>query len=244
VKRSKKLPPSEQLPCVIAVTGCDGAGKSTLSEDLLAHLDPGAPVQWLYLGQSSGNIARWIENLPLIGPSLERYLKRKASSAHDEKAHTSGTATTLVIFILSQWRAHKFRRMLRLNRRGVVVITDRYPQAEVPGFHFDGPGLGAINAETWLGRKLAAREQQLYQWMANHIPALVIRLNIDAATAHSRKPDHKLSILQDKVAIIPELDFNGADILDLDGCASYEQTLETALSAVSAAIDPPVGDPT
>lgn len=237
------VPPSKPLPFVIAVTGCDGAGKSTLSEDLLSHLDPGAPVQWMYLGQSSGNIARWIENLPLIGPPLERYLKSKASSAHDEKARTSGTATTLVIFILSQWRAHKFRRMLRLNRRGVVVITDRYPQAEVPGFHFDGPGLGAVNAETWLGRKLAAREQRLYQWMASHVPALVIRLNIDADTAHTRKPDHKLSILQDKVAIIPKLLFNGADILDLDGRAPYEQTLRTALRAASKAITPPRADP-
>jgi len=126
--------------------------------------------------------------------------------------------------------------MLKLNRRGVVVITDRYPQAEVPGFHFDGPGLGAVNAETWLGRKLAAREQRLYEWMASHVPALVIRLNIDAATAHSRKPDHKLTILQDKVAIIPKLHFNGAEILDLDGRASYQQSLKTALDAANAAL--------
>tara|TARA_R110001592_G_scaffold363372_2_gene686150 strand:+ start:10501 stop:11235 length:735 start_codon:yes stop_codon:yes gene_type:complete len=243
VKRPKTVPTSERLPFVIAVTGCDGAGKSTLSEDLRSRLELEAPVEWLYLGQSSGNIARWIETLPLIGPGLERYLKSKASSAHDEKARSSGLATTLVIFILSHWRAHKFRHMLRLNRRGVVVITDRYPQAEVPGFHFDGPGLGAVNAETWLGRKLAAREQQLYQRMASHVPALVIRLNIDATTAHSRKPDHKLTILQDKVAIIPKLLFNGAEILDLDGRAPYEQTLNTALSAVNTAISQPRTDP-
>jgi len=235
--------PSERLPLVIAVTGCDGAGKSTLSEDLLSRLAPGMPVEWLYLGQSSGNIARWIENLPLVGPRLERYLKSKANRAHDEKASSSSTATTLVIFILSHWRAYKFWRMLKLNRRGVIVITDRYPQAEVPGFHFDGPGLGAINAESWMGRKLAAREQRLYQWMASHTPALLIRLNIDADTAHLRKPDHKLSILQDKVAIIPSLHFNGADILDLDGCAPYEQTLTTALSAARTAISSPPVDP-
>ena len=243
MRRPNTDPPSERLPFVIAVTGCDGAGKSTLSEDLRTHLDPGAPVEWLYLGQSSGNIARWIETLPLVGPRLERYLKSKASSAHDEKAKTSSMATTLVIFILSHWRAHKFRRMLRLNHQGVVVITDRYPQAEVPGFHFDGAGLGAVNTESWLGRKLAAKEQRLYQWMAGHVPALVIRLNIDAATAHSRKPDHKLSILQDKVAIIPKLHFNGAHILDLDGRAPYEQSLKTALDAASTAIGRPKTGP-
>jgi hypothetical protein len=239
VNNPTPLPPRERLHFVIAVTGCDGAGKSTLSEDLHSRLDPGVPVEWLYLGQSSGNIARWIENLPLVGPRLERYLKSKASRAHDEKTHTPGIATTLVIFILSYWRAHKFRHMLRLNRRGVVVITDRYPQAEVPGFHFDGAGLGAVNAETWLGRKLSAREQRLYQWMASHIPALIIRLNIDADTAHIRKPDHKLSILQDKVAILPKLLFNGADILDLDGRDPYDQVLNAALSAARAAISSP-----
>ncbi len=230
------LTPGEQLPCVIAVTGCDGAGKSTLSEDLLSQLDPGVPVQWLYLGQSSGNIARWIKGLPLIGPSIGRYLVRKADKADDKKSNAPDTATTLVIYVLSQWRAHKFRRMLKLGRCGAVVITDRYPQAEVPGFHFDGPGLGAVNSESWLGRILAKREKRQYQRMASHVPALVIRLNIDAATAHERKPDHKLSILRDKVATIPLLHFNGAKILDLDGRDPYDRVLKAALGAARTAI--------
>ena len=172
----------------------------------------------------------------MIGPPLGRYLVGKADRAHSEKTNTPDTATTVVIYILSHWRAHKFRRMLRATRRGAIVITDRYPQAEVPGFYFDGAGLGAVNAETWLGRKLTASEERLYQWMASHIPALVIRLNIDADTAHERKPDHKLSMLRDKVTVIPNLDFNGATILDLDGRDPYDQVLKAALSAASAVI--------
>ena len=236
--RQPPLSTRKRLPRVIAVTGCDGAGKSTLSEDLLAQLPSEHPVEWLYLGQSSGNIAEWIRGLPLVGAPLGRYLVGKADRAHSKKTNTPDTATTVVIYILSHWRAHKFRRMLRATRRGVIVITDRYPQAEVPGFYFDGAGLGAVNAETWLGRKLAASEERLYQWMASHIPALVIRLNIDADTAHERKPDHKLSMLRDKVTVIPKLDFNGADILDLDGRDPYDQILKAALYAASAAISP------
>lgn len=123
-----------------------------------------------------------------------------------------------------------------MAKSGAVVVTDRYPQAQVPGFYFDGPGLGAVNADSWLGRKLTRMEQDLYDWMASHIPALVIRLNIDAQTAHERKPDHKLSMLQDKVAIIPTLDFNGAPILDLDGCDPYEQVVEKAVREVTATL--------
>lgn len=234
----KSSPPIQHLPRVIAVTGCDGAGKSTVSEDLVAHLRKTHAVQWLYLGQSSGNIAEWIRGLPLIGPPLGRYLVAKANRAHSKKPTSPDTATTVVIYLLSQWRAHKFRKMLRLTRRGIVVVTDRYPQAEVPGFYFDGAGLGAVNAESWLGRKLAAREQRLYQWMASHVPVLVIRMNIDADTAHVRKPDHKLTMLQDKVKVLPGLDFNGANMLDLDGRDPYSQVLEAALNAVNTALAP------
>lgn len=241
VKRSHPPHPQQLLPRVIAVTGCDGAGKSTLSEDLAARLHTTESVQWLYLGQSSGNIARWIRNLPVIGPPLGRYLVTKAGKSHSKQTATPGTATILTIYLLSQWRAHKFRRMLRLSHRGVVIITDRYPQAEVSGFHFDGAGLGAVKLESWLARRLAAREQRLYQWMASHVPALVIRLNIDAETAHLRKPDHRMSMLRDKVAVIPDLQFNDARILDLDGRDPYQQVLDAAVSAASAAIRAPAG---
>lgn len=213
--------------------GCDGSGKSTLTADLLAHLRDEQATELLYLGQSSGNIADAIRSLPLIGPAFGRYLVRKAERAHakDRKTASPDIPTALVIHLLSRWRHHKFQRMLALNRRGVVVIADRYPQAEVPGFYFDGPGLAASGIKSAFVRWLAARELRLYQRMASHVPALVLRLNIDADTAHARKPDHKLSMLRDKVTIIPTLHFNGARILDLDGRAPYPQVLQAALDA-------------
>ncbi|CAN1486012.1 Tmk Thymidylate kinase [Methylophilaceae bacterium] len=227
----KKIP----LNNVIAVVGCDGSGKSTLTADLISHLAQQRQVEWLYLGQSSGNIGEWIKNLPLIGTSFGRYLAGKAERAHSKEASSPDTLTALVIFLLSVWRAHKFRRMLKLSRRGILVITDRYPQAEVSGFYFDGQGLNSANAQSWLARQLLKQETRLYQWMTNHIPTLLIRLNIDAETAHERKPDHKLSMLRDKVRVIPTLHFNGAPMLDLNGRDPYPQVLDAALTAIRTA---------
>lgn len=228
------LPPTRPLDGVIAVIGCDGSGKSTLTTDLVASLSTQHPTELLYLGQSSGKIADWIRSLPLIGQPFGRYLARKAERAHGKQTAVPDTATVLTVYLLSLWRAHKFRRMLALSRSGKRVIVDRYPQAEVPGFYFDGPGLGVINTTSWLARKLAAREQRLYQWMASHVPALVIRLNVDADTALARKPDHKASVLRDKLAVIPTLHFNGARILDLNGCDPYAKVRDMALSAINA----------
>ena len=232
----KKADPSlTSLKNVIAVVGCDGSGKSTLTNDLIEELSTRRRVQWLYLGQSSGNIVNWIRSLPLIGPAFGRYLLRKAERAHNKESSQPDTLTAIVIFLLSLWRVHKFRRMLKLAHRGVLVITDRYPQAEVTGFYFDGTGLNNKNAQSWLARLLLKREMRLYTWMASHRPTLLIRLNIDAETAHARKPDHKLAMLREKVRVIPTLQFNGATILDLNGRDPYPQVLVAALTAINSA---------
>jgi hypothetical protein len=119
----------------------------------------------------------------------------------------------------------------------VIVITDRYPQTEVPGFYFDGTGLGvtaqdANQVQAWLVRQLMQSEKKLYDWMASHVPTLVIRLNIDAETAHVRKPDHKLAMLRAKTTVIPTLHFNHANILNLSSLTPYKQVLSEALNKV------------
>lgn len=221
------------LSGVVAVIGSDGSGKSTLTADLLLELSRVAPTQLRYLGQDSGNILRWIVGVPLMGPAIGRYLVRRSERAHakDDEPSSPDGVTALVVHLLSRWRRHKFRKMLALADQNVIVLTDRYPQAEVPGFHFDGPGLDADEHDKGLVGWLAKREQRLYEYMASHVPALVIRLNIDAETAHVRKPDHKLKMLRDKTRVIPTLTFNGATIVDLDATAPYDQVLSAALAA-------------
>ena len=235
--------PRHALAGVIAVVGCDGAGKSTLTADLLAHLQDETAVELLYLGQDSGNILRAILRIPLIGPAIGGYLQRKSKRAHaeDDKPASPDIPTVLAVYLLSRWRRRKFERLLALHRRGMVVIADRYPQAEAPGFHFDGPGLAPAGMTKGLLPWLAARELRLYQDMASHVPALLIRLNVDPETAHARKPDHRLSMLREKTRVLPTLQFNGARILDLDGTAPYPQVLQAALKAARAAVMPKPG---
>jgi len=139
------------------------------------------------------------------------------------------------MYILSLWRALLMLRVIRQSRRHVKVITDRYPQVEIPGFHYDGPGLTVDRTGNWLVRKLAVQEHNLYQWMAKHRPSVVIRLNIDAEAAHARKPDHDLAELHDKIAVMSRLNFNGAHICDIDAATPYPQVLEAALQAIEQA---------
>jgi len=221
------------LTRVVAVIGCDGSGKSTLTTDLYARLSDISVTELMYLGQDSGNILRSILRVPLVGPVVGGYLVRKSQKAHaeDKKPAEPDALTALVIYLLSRWRRRKFRRMLARHRQGAIIVADRYPQAEVAGFYFDGPGLGANGRASAFVRWLSARERRLYDDMAAYVPGLLIRLNVDAETAHARKPDHKLTMLRDKVSVIPSLTFNAAHILDLDATAPYPEVLQAALEA-------------
>lgn len=224
--------PPALLAGVIAIVGCDGTGKSTLAADLLADLQAQGPAERRYLGLISGEMGDKIKHLPFIGVRLERYLAGKAQRAQDLKQKLPGTGTALVMHLLSWWRVTQLRRVMRLARDGVRVIVDRYPQAEIPGFRYDGPGFTAAPGQSWFLRRLVGREQKLYAWMARHRPALVIRLNIDAETAHVRKPDHSFSELRDKIAIMPRLTYNGARVVDIDTRVPYLQVLAAARQAL------------
>lgn len=227
------LPP---IPGLIAVVGCDGTGKSTLTHDLARILGQHVPTVRRYLGLISGESGAKIKDLPLIGPRLEKRLAAKAAHAQDMKNKAPGMWGALIMYGLSIWREAHLLKVCRLAESGTLVITDRFPQAEVSGFRYDGPGLGLERSDSWVVRKLAQREQRLYKRMARYRPILVIKLDIDLATAYARKPDHSRSELSDKIAVMARLQYNGSPTFGLDTRAPYPDVLAQALRAVTAVV--------
>ncbi|MFT4053822.1 MAG: nucleoside triphosphate hydrolase [Novosphingobium sp.] len=218
-------------PCV-ALIGCDGSGKSTLAGDLTVLLNREYPTRSMYLGLGTGDLGRRIGRMPLVGGILEGFLSAKASKAHAaSNKRLPGLATALVMFGLSLVRKRRFDQVMAMRRRGIRVITDRYPQAQLPG-GFDGPGLAWARRGTPAVERLAARERDLYREMAACRPTLVIRLNVDVDTALARKSDHTRLLLEKKLAILPTLQFGGAPIIDVDATRPYLDVLTTVLALV------------
>jgi thymidylate kinase len=234
-RNTPKSRPHTLLPGVYAVVGCDGSGKSRLTADLLRTLSYEGSTRRCYLGLISGEVGDKIKDLPFVGVRLEKNLHKKADRALDMEQSLPGTGSALIMYLLSIWRVFLLLRVRRLSRRGVQVIADRYPQVEIPGFHYDGPGLTAGRTGNWLVHKLALGEQKMYEWMATQKPALVIRLNIDVDTAFERKGDHAFEELRDKIAVMPRLKFNDSRVCEIDATLPYEQVLEAALQAIAEA---------
>lgn len=222
---------------LIAVVGCDGTGKSTLTHGLVKHLRERRAAKWCYLGLISGEMGEQIKRLPLVGERLERYLDRRAQRAQNVRNELPGLFAAAVMYGFSLRRAGQLRKVVELARHGTVVITDRYPQNELPGFHYDGPGIGMHRSRGRIVSALAHHEQEIYDHMARVRPQLVVRLTVDIATARIRKPDHDPAELRDKIAIMQKLHFNGARIVEIDTRHAYGDVFRKLVAVVETTLE-------
>jgi hypothetical protein len=224
----------EQLAPLIAVVGSDGSGKSTLSADLLVHIQQTRAAESGYLGLGSGEQGRRIGRWPVIGPPLHRFLDGIADRLREPGEPIPGYLAARYALTKSKKRRAKFDALLAQRRAGKVIVTDRYPQLEVPGLH-DGPILAGVATSKRLAA-MQAEERALYAEMAAYKPTLVIRLHVDADTVMLRKPDHDRALITRKVGTVPSLTFNGAPIVDIDATIPYAEELALATAAVDKAL--------
>ncbi|HEY4092120.1 MAG TPA: hypothetical protein VGN46_11435 [Luteibacter sp.] len=218
---------------LIAIIGTDGSGKSTVSDHVAEWVTRYGPAGRAHLGKQSGNIARAMARWPLIGPLLDRAIKRKVDGVNDRiKVDMQPTLLpALVISAFTLRRKRRFKRMLALRREGLIVVTDRFPQIEIPGA-YDGPGFPETSKGSWMVVRLARYEHSAFEWMASHRPDLVLRLNVDLDVACARKPDHSRDALARKIAVTPLLRYSGAPIAEIDA----NQPLDAVIADVDAAI--------
>jgi thymidylate kinase len=221
-------------PPLIAIVGCDGSGKTTVSEHILEWIKGYGPAAAAHLGKQQGNTGRWFARLPLLGPWFEGFIGSRASKVRKSRTHNKAPETlpAIVMHAFTLRRVRRFRRMLALRQQGMIIIADRYPQLDFPSA-FDGPDM-SVDAEGgnrfvhWLAR----REQRAFEWMTSFRPDLVIRLNVDVDTAYQRKPDHRREALQRKIEVTPKLTFKGAEIAEIDACQPLAEVLIAARTAV------------
>ena len=171
--KKKQLSPSG---LVIAITGCDGSGKSHSVKELQKRLGGTFSIRRLHLGRPGVTGFLW--------RLFRRNKTRKpGSNAHDSSgAATSVSVVKVVIRFLLAWERRKAAiRAKRWACHGEIVICDRYPSLRAG---MDGPSQCEANgASTWQSFWLRMEKKQYQQ-----IPPadLVIRLVAPPETLRRR----------------------------------------------------------
>jgi hypothetical protein len=219
---------------VIAFIGIDGCGKTTVNRQVRAWLEREVDVMPLYFGTGGGRPSLLLRPFKLMLPLATRLLKtRPKGASHGNVSNAPpGVLYSMLLMVWATVVAWEKRSKLlaahRGARRGLVVITDRYPQNQIRSFN-DGPLLTRL---AWAPRWLRRYEARVYALAERLPPDLVIKLIVTPQTAARREPAMDLEVVRERIAVVPQLRFSGARVISVDA----EQPLADVIAAVKREI--------
>jgi hypothetical protein len=204
--------------CVIAIVGVDGSGKTTVAATVRAWLGAEVNVVPIYFGTGDGKPSVLLWPFKLMVPLARRILTAKPKGASHGKVSDRppgllyGLLMMLWATIVACEKRHKLVAARRGAARGLVIITDRYPQNEISDFN-DGPLLTRVaRAPRWLRRF----ESATYALAQRLPPDLVVKLEVVTGTAARREPDMDPAIIRERIVDLQRLTFAGARIVRVD----------------------------
>ncbi|MDH7796987.1 MULTISPECIES: hypothetical protein [unclassified Beijerinckia] len=221
---------------VIALVGVDGSGKSTQCAQLNTWLGAEIDVMSCYFGTGDGRPSLLLAPFKMVAPLIGRAIKTKPKGASHGiiSDRPPGPVYSLLFSIWAAAVALDKRRKLALVRRavarGLVVVTDRYPQNENVAFN-DGPLLHRTpSAPEWLKRF----EARIYEMAERSPPDLVIKLHVDQDIVARREPDMDKALILSRVSWLKDLNFSGAKIVSIDARAPLADVTKSVRDAVWA----------
>lgn len=219
---------------VIAIVGVDGSGKTTVAAAIQAWLGSEVDVIPIYFGTGDGKPSALLRPFKLMVPLVRGILttKPRGASHGDVSDQPPGLLYGLLMTVWATAVAREKRSKLLAARRGaqrgLIIITDRYPQNEIDAFN-DGPLLTRL---TMVPRWLRRFEAAAYVLAQRLPPDLVVRLDVHAETVAKREPKMDPAVIRERVADLQRLTFAGARIARVDA----EQALCDVISRVKREI--------
>ncbi len=202
---------------IVCVLGADGAGKSTLTKELVRWLNFKLDAIPLYMGSGDGT-----SSLPLKALKLVRRLllknrdgqTRRASPEPNKKIRDKSSDSFALKLARLVWgvvlaleKKSKLKLAFRASNRGMIVIADRYAQVQTLGFN-DGPLLQDFqDSRSGLFRAIARWELETYRISERISPDVVIKLMVPVETAIARKPEMSRAEIERRNEAVEKMSF-------------------------------------
>jgi thymidylate kinase len=215
----------------IAIVGGDGAGKTTLVDELFRWLSEKFEVEKLHMGKPRWSwITIALRGLLKIGTTLRLY--RFEGDIYEESFQAHGLPWFIRAACTARDRYLTYLRGRRLSSNGKLVICDRF---SFPGFmQMDGPeclqALTYLKKAGWFHNLLTRIELSYYEQIK--LPDLLIILKVDPEIAVRRKNDESEVSTYARTTEVWNLDWREKTSFVLDANLPKEEVLAQARAIV------------
>lgn len=216
---------------IIAIIGCDGSGKSTISSEIQKWLAWKIDARKIYLGSGDGSVGILVRFLKSLarrsrGKTVHKTSKTSSSSKNgsSSRSFVKEIGSCLLDMSITNERYRKVKKAHQARMKGSVLVTDRYPQNQFEGI-YDGPRIPRRDMHSNVRKFFAKLEREKYEKLTQLSPDVVIKLHVPLEVALERKPGHDAENIRQKAEITSALKFNGARVVDIDATRSLEEVL-------------------
>lgn len=232
---SRRISPSGGL--VVAILGCDGAGKTTTLSYIKKEFSKKLDVVSIYFGSGDGSSSLLRKPMKLvarniggkgIGHAVEKeYAEQKKVSY---KSRLYSMAKILWAVTLAKEKKTKQRQMVKARNNGLLVLTDRYPQSCVFGAS-DGPLLGRYQNVKGFLKRISEWEKRIYNDFSLNAPDLTIKLVVPTEIAITRKPEMTVEEIDNKKSIVMGMNISEHTAV-IDTSLPFEFTFSEAMKKI------------
>lgn len=222
--------------CVVALLGCDGAGKSTTLNYIKKELNKKIDVVEIYFGSGDGSSSLLRKPMKKIakkvggkgvGHKVEKEYSEKKISL---KSRLYSCAKIIWAISLAKEKKSKYKKMVKARNNGLLVITDRYPQSEFPGCS-DGPLLNKYIDKKGINGAIAKWEKRIYEKAKINPPDLTVKLMVPTDIAIERKPEMTKEEIEQKKKIIEQINISDHSVV-IDTSKSMDVTLGEVMEKI------------
>lgn len=221
---------------VIAFLGCDGAGKSTTLAFIKKELNKKLDICTIYFGSGDGNSSLLRKPMKLVakkvggkgvGHAVEKEYTEKTKVSLKSRLYS--LAKIIWAVTLANEKKTKIRQQTKARNNGLIVLTDRYPQALYAGCS-DGPLLSKYEGKGLFG-KISAWEHRVYESAAMNPPDLTVKLIVPTEVAIERKPEMTAEEIDTKKSIVMGLKLSDSTLV-VDTSRPFEETRAEIMEAI------------
>lgn len=193
---------------VVAILGCDGAGKSTTLSYVKKEFNKKIDVYSTYLGSGDGSSSLLRKPMKLIagkvgGKGLGHSVEKELDSGKkiSLKSRLYAVAKVIWAVTLAKEKKSKLNKITKARNNGMLILADRYPQIEVAGYS-DGPLLARYASGNGIMKRIADWEYNIYKNAYINSPDLLVKLMVPTEIAVQRKPEMTEEEIDNKKAAV------------------------------------------